>query len=123
LHISDGIKQGHVYDVVQRIGAVVVITEDEREVNVILEDKRLRLTWVPLRPRDSKTFLAVRVEVVRESDDIVLQIPAFRKSWDDVRPMVLERKYQCTTWGRRKGSYSPKERKILGTLINCGARR
>ena len=94
LHISDGIKQGHVYDVVQRVGAVVVITEDEREVNVILEDKRLRLTWVPLRPRDTKTVLAVRVEVVRESDDIVPQIPAFPKSWDEVRPMGLERRYQ-----------------------------
>ena len=68
-------KQGHVRDIVERISAVVVIADNDREELVVLEDDYLGILRVPLRPRDPETNLAVRVEVVSESDDIVPEFP------------------------------------------------
>ena len=61
-------------DQIYGVGAIIVITEDSREINVVLEDNRLRLLWIPLWPRDSKAILAVWVEVIDESDDVVPQL-------------------------------------------------
>ena len=74
MSVLNGIKQGHVCDQVQWVGAIVVITEDDGKENVVLEDDRLRPLCVPLWPRDPKAILAVRVEVIDESDDIVPQL-------------------------------------------------
>ena len=93
----DGVKQGHVHDVVERVGAVVVISDHERggEVVVIvndewavLEDDCLGFPRVPLGPRDPVTFLTVRVEVVGESDYIVPEFP-ITKGVDEVCRMGL----------------------------------
>lgn len=85
----DGVKQRHVPDIAERIGAVVVIADDEREERAVLEDDCLGLLRVPLRPWDPETLLAVRVEVVGESDDIVPEFPD-AKGVDEVRRMGLE---------------------------------
>jgi len=84
--MSNGIKQGQVCDQVQRVGAIVVITEHDGEVNVVLEDNRLRLLRVPLWPSDSEA-LAVGVEFIDESDDIVPQFPIWRKRCGEVHRM------------------------------------
>ena len=76
---SNRIKQGQIRDEVQRVGTVVIVTNDYREEDVVLEDNRLRLPRVPLRPRDPQAILAVRVEVVREPNHIVLQIALWAK--------------------------------------------
>jgi len=85
----DGVKQGHVRDIVERIGAIAIITEDEWEEHAILEDDCLGIPWVPLRPRNAETLLAVRVEGVGESNDIVPEFP-IAKGVDEIRGMDLE---------------------------------
>ena len=71
----DGVKQGDVRNKIERVGAIVVIADDEREERAVLEDDCLGFLRVPLGPRDPKTLLTVRVEVVGESDDIVPEFP------------------------------------------------
>ena len=95
----DGVKQGHVHDVIERVGAVVVIADGEWPgrgavvlavvviadgENAVLEDDCLGFICIPLGPRDPKTLLIVRVEVVGESDDIVPELPAVGKGGDEV---------------------------------------
>ena len=70
-----GVKQGDVRNKIERIGAIVVIADDEWEERAVLEDDCLGFLRVPLGPRDPKTLLTVRVEVVGESDDIVPEFP------------------------------------------------
>ncbi|SRR6266702_1299352 len=53
----DGVNQGHVRDVVEWVGAVVVIAGDERKECAILEDDCPGFLRVPLGPRD-QTLLA-----------------------------------------------------------------
>ena len=85
----DGVKQGHVTDIAERISAVGVIADDEREERAVLEDDCLGLLRVPLRPWDTETLVAVRVEVVGESDDVVPEF-SYAKGVDEVRRMRLE---------------------------------
>ena len=54
-----------------------------------MEDDCLRLLRVPLRPWDTETLVAVRIEVVGESDDIIPEL-ADTKGVDEVRRMRLE---------------------------------
>jgi hypothetical protein len=54
-----------------------------------LEDDCLGLLRIPLRPWDTETLVAVRVEVVSESDDVVPELPD-TKGVNEVRRMGLE---------------------------------
>ena len=119
---SNGIKQGHVCDYAQCIGAIIVITEDDREENVVLEDDRLRILWVPLWPRHSKARTAVRVEVIDKSDHIVPELSYSKRCWE-VRRMGLEEKITALYAGDKQCTYGPKVRNGLATLKNCKTRR
>ena len=96
------IKQGQIRNEVHRVSTVVIITDDDREENVVLEYNCLRLPRVPLRPRDPHTILAVRIEVVHEPYHIVLQISARVKRRRDIHRMALERYQLRRAWERRK---------------------
>ena len=100
IHMSvlDRIKQRHIRDQVHRVSAIIVIANDDREINVVLEDNRLRLLRVPLWPGDPQAILPVRVEVIDESDDIVLQLPLCPKRRFEIHRMGLEGRYQLY-WG------------------------
>jgi len=55
------VKEGHVRNVVLRHTAGVVILNDHREKDIVLEDNCLWLIAVPLRPRDPETLLSIGV--------------------------------------------------------------
>jgi hypothetical protein len=105
----DGVKQGHVCDIIERVGAIVVIADYEWEERAALEDDCFGFLRVPLGPWDPETRLAVRVEVVGESDDIVPEFPG-AKGVDEVCRMSLKshaRRQPVMAWEADQGPTVP----------------
>jgi hypothetical protein len=57
----DRVTYRHIPNIVQGTGTIVVVTNDEREKDVVLQDERLWLVGVPLGPWDPEAFFSVRI--------------------------------------------------------------
>ena len=81
-------NQGHIDRKLERFFSVVVVCDLQREERAVLENQGLRLREIVLRPWNSQTGPSVGIEVVSESNHIVLHF-ADSERVEQIRRMSL----------------------------------